>query len=56
MCWAQWLQRVSGIEIETCAQCGGKVRVIASIEDPGVIGRILKHLRSRELPRSPCWH
>lgn len=39
-----------GIEIETCAQCGGKVRVLASIEDPTVIGRILGHLASRELP------
>jgi hypothetical protein len=48
--WAQRLRRVFGIEIETCAQCGGKVKVIASIEDPTVIGRILGHLASRALP------
>jgi hypothetical protein len=48
--WAQRLKRVFGIEIETCAQCGGKVRVLASIEDPTVIGRILGHLASRALP------
>ena len=47
--WAQRLKRVFGIEIETCEQCGGKVRVIASIEDPAVIGQILGHLGSREL-------
>ena len=47
---AQRLKRVFGIEIETCAQCGGKVRVIASIEDPGVIGRILGHLALRAWP------
>jgi hypothetical protein len=50
MTWAQRLKRVFGIEIETCEQCGGKVKVIASIEDPTVIGRILGHLASRELP------
>ena len=48
--WAQRLKRVFGIEIETCEQCGGKVKVIASIEDPTVIGKILGHLASRELP------
>jgi len=32
MTWAQRLKRVFGIEIETCEVCGGKVRVIASIE------------------------
>jgi len=40
---------VFGIEIATCEQCGGKVRVLASIEDPTVIGRILGHQASREL-------
>jgi len=50
MTWAQRLKRVFGIEIETCEQCGGKVKVIASIEDPTVIGKILGHLASRELP------
>jgi hypothetical protein len=50
MSWAQRLKRVFGIEIETCEQCGGKVKVIASIEDPAVIGRILGHLESRGSP------
>jgi len=49
MTWAQRLKRVFGIEIETCEQCGGKVKVIASLEDPAVIGQILRHLASREL-------
>ena len=47
--WAQRLKRVFGIEIETCEQCGGKVKVIASIEGPAVIAQILGHLGSREL-------
>jgi len=33
-----------GIEIEDCARCGGKLRVIASIEEPEVIAKILAHL------------
>ena len=44
MTWAQRLKRVFGIEIESCEHCGGAVKIIASIEDPQVIGRILKHL------------
>jgi len=48
--WAQRLKRVFGIEIDTCETCGRKVRVIASIVDPAVIGKILGHRASRELP------
>jgi hypothetical protein len=44
MNWAQRLKRVFGIEIESCERCGGAVKIIASIEDPQVIGRILEHL------------
>ena len=33
-----------GVEIETCARCGGTLRIIASIEEPAVIARILAHL------------
>jgi hypothetical protein len=42
--WAQRLKRVFAIDIEICRRCGGKLRVIASIEDPEVIRRILAHL------------
>jgi hypothetical protein len=44
MSWAQRLKRVFGIEIQRCDNCGGAVKIIASIEDPEVIGRILQHL------------
>ncbi|NNC77823.1 MAG: hypothetical protein HKN77_07660 [Woeseiaceae bacterium] len=40
----QRLKRVFAIDIETCRQCGGRLRVIASIEAPAVIERILEHL------------
>jgi hypothetical protein len=39
MSWAQRLKRVFAIDIETCQQCGGRLRVIASIEQPAVIER-----------------
>jgi len=44
MTWAKRLKRVFSIEIETCSECGGDVRIIASIEDPAVIQQILTHL------------
>jgi len=44
MSWAQRLKRVFDIEIETCEACGGKIKVIASIEDMAVIIRILGHV------------
>jgi hypothetical protein len=42
--WAQRLKRVFAIDIEVCRRCGGKLKVIASIEEPPVIERILEHL------------
>ena len=44
MNWAKRLKRVFGVEIEACARCGGKLRVIVSIEEPQVIAKILAHL------------
>ena len=46
MTWAKRLKRVFSIEIETCSECGGDVRIIASIEDPAVIQKILAHLEN----------
>ena len=45
MSWARRLKRVFGIELEGCARCGGKLRIIASIEEPLVIAKILSHLQ-----------
>ena len=44
MTWAQRLKCVFGIQINPCEQCGGAVKIIASIENPQVIGQILSHL------------
>lgn len=45
MTWMQRLKRVFAIDIERCRRCGGKLKVIASIEDPSLIERILARLR-----------
>jgi hypothetical protein len=41
MNWARRLKRVFGIEIEQCVRCGGRLKVIASIEEPQLIERIV---------------
>jgi hypothetical protein len=46
MTWSQRLKRVFGIDIETCPACGGAVRILACIEDPEVIEKILNHLEA----------
>ncbi len=47
MTWAQRLKRVFNIEIEVCRHCQGPVKIIACIEDPAVIERILACLYSK---------
>jgi len=50
MTWAQRLKRVFNIDIETCCECGGTVKVIACIEDQEVIKKILTHLKEKTSP------
>jgi hypothetical protein len=38
------LKRVFQIDIERCEHCGGRTKIIASIEDSTTIHRILEHL------------
>jgi hypothetical protein len=45
--WAQRLKRVFHIDIERCEHCGGDVKIIAAIEEPAVIERILAHIEQR---------
>ena len=39
----------------TCEHCGGAVKVIASIEDPIVIKKILEHLDRRAEPATSAF-
>jgi 23S rRNA U2552 (ribose-2'-O)-methylase RlmE/FtsJ len=52
MTWAQRLKRVFSIDIEKCEKFAGPLQIIASIEDPDVIQKILKHL-GLDQPENP---
>ena len=55
MSWARLLKRVYDIDIERC-ECGGKLKLIAVIEEPAVIEKILTHigLSAQPPPRAPA--
>jgi 23S rRNA U2552 (ribose-2'-O)-methylase RlmE/FtsJ len=53
MTWAQRLKRVFKIDIETCSHCGGVVKIIAGIENPAVIEKILTHLNKQTAAAKP---
>ena len=38
------LKRVFRIDVDICSECGGKLKVISSIEEKEVIDKILTHL------------
>jgi hypothetical protein len=49
-CWVPWadlLPRVFEIDMLACRSCGGRLRLVATIDDPAVIRRILTHLGIR---------
>jgi hypothetical protein len=56
MSWARLLKRVFDIDIEHCPNCGAALKIIAAIEDPPVIVKILTHLGlpTRAPPRAPA--
>ena len=53
--WADLLRRVHSVDVKTCPDCGGRLRVIAFITDPDVTRAILEHLGlpSKPPPRAP---
>jgi len=55
MSWARLLKRVFDFDVERCV-CGGRLKIIAAIEEPAVIERILTHLglSAQPPPRTPA--
>ena len=54
--WAALMHRAFGIDVLACADCGGRLRLIATLHDPAVIRKILAHLalgHSGRVPASP---
>jgi hypothetical protein len=43
-CWASLMKRTFGFDVLDCPRCGGRLRLIAMIEEAEVIARILRHL------------
>ena len=42
--WAALMRRAFGIDVLACPRCGGRLRFIATVEDPAVVGTILAPL------------
>ena len=42
--WAELMRRSFGLDVLACPRCGGRLRLIALIEEASVIERILRHL------------
>lgn len=53
MTWAQRLERVFAIDIEACRQSGGRLRVIASIEAPAVVIKVVSLAIWQGVGRTP---
>jgi hypothetical protein len=51
--WAALMHRAFGIDVLACAQCGGRLRLIATLHDPAVIRKILAHLALSHSGQSP---
>ncbi len=43
-CGPALMRRAFGIDVLACPRCGGRLRFIAAVEDPRVVGKILAHL------------
>ena len=42
--WADLMRRSMGLDVVTCPRCGGRLRLIAMIDDPTVVQRVLRHV------------
>jgi hypothetical protein len=42
--WAALMRRTFGFDVLACPGCGGRLRLVALIEDASIVGRILRHL------------
>ena len=51
--WAALMRRVFALDVLACPRCGGRLRVIATVQDPVVVRAILAHLGLAPSPDSP---
>ena len=50
MKWAQLLERVFGIDVLACSACGGRMKLIALLEEGEGVREILRHLGLPDAP------
>jgi putative transposase/transposase-like zinc-binding protein len=55
--WADLIRRVFAADVLECPRCGGRMRILAAIQNPRAIRDILDHLGlpSRAPPIAPSW-
>jgi uncharacterized protein YbaR (Trm112 family) len=47
------MRRVFDLDVLACPRCGGRLRVIATVQDPAVVRTILAHLARTNAPDPP---
>ena len=51
--WSELMRRAFSLDVLACPRCGSRMRLIATIEDPAVVKKILNHLGlSTEVPEA----
>ena len=51
--WAALMRRVFDLDVLACPRCGGRLRVIATVQDPRAVQAILAHLARAPAPAPP---
>ena len=51
--WPELMHRVFALDVLACPRCGGRLRVIASVQNPLAVQAILAHLRRSGAPEPP---
>ena len=51
--WAALMRRVFDLDVLACPRCGGRLRVIATVQDPLAVQAILAHLARSNTPAPP---
>jgi hypothetical protein len=51
--WPALMRRVFDLDVLACPRCGGRLRVIATVQDPAVVRTLLAHVGRALSPEAP---
>jgi len=51
--WAALMRRVLDLDVLACPRCGGRLRVLATVQDPRAVQAVLAHLARSGAPAPP---